>query len=228
MDFLVSTYLIVGPARPMKLLLVGATGLVGRQVLARALADPRVTAVVAPTRQPLPAHPKLQAPRVDFSDLPADVDWWSVAGVICALGTTMRHAGSREAFRRVDHDYPLAVAQHARAHGASAFALTSSFGADARSRNFYLRTKGEVEAAIGDCGYPSFTVVRPGLLGGPRTEFRAGERLGLAILRVLGPLLPRRYRISPADHVARALLEAVVAARPGRRVIGAEELAVGS
>src|SRR3954454_8412844 len=98
----------------MKLLLVGATGLVGRQVLDLALADARVEAVVAPTRRPLPDQPKLLAPAVDFARLPEDADWWRADATICALGTTMRVAGSKDAFRRVDYDYPLAGARIAR------------------------------------------------------------------------------------------------------------------
>lgn len=209
----------------MKLLLAGATGLVGRAVLAQALTDPRVAHVVAPTRRPLEPHSKLENPLVDFAALPADAAWWRVDAVVCTLGTTMRMAGSREAFRRVDHDYPLAVARLARAHGATAFALNSSTGASPTTRNFYLRTKGEVEAAIATCGFPSLTFARPGLLGGERTEFRVGERIGLLALRVLAPLLPRRYRISPATRVARALLEAALAAPPGVHVIAAESFA---
>jgi uncharacterized protein YbjT (DUF2867 family) len=208
----------------MKILLAGATGLVGRHVLEQALTDPRVAHVVALSRRPLPAHPKLDNPTVDFASLPSSEPWWSVAGVVCALGTTMRQAGSKQAFRRVDHDYPLAVAQHARARGAIAFALNSSMGASIKSNSFYLRTKGEVEAALSACGYPSLTIVRPGLLGGHRADFRLGERLGLLTLRLLGAFLPRRYRISPADRVARALLDAALSGQPGTHIIESEYL----
>src|SRR5687767_930954 len=104
-------------------MLVGATGLVGAAVLRQAQGDGRVTRIVAPSRRKLPPHPKLENPVVDFVRLPADAPWWSVDGVICTLGTTIRKAGSQEAFRRVDHDYPLAVARLARQHGAQAFAL---------------------------------------------------------------------------------------------------------
>ncbi len=86
------------------LLLVGATGLVGRAVLEQASADERVMRVVAPTRRQLSAHPKLENPLVDFENLPTCASWWSVAGVICTLGTTVRKAGSQAAFRRVDYD----------------------------------------------------------------------------------------------------------------------------
>lgn len=208
-----------------RLLLAGATGLVGRSVLQLALADDRVGQVVALTRRPLSAHPKLDNPQVDFEKLPAAAPWWSVDAVICALGTTIRIAGSQAAFRRVDHDYVVAVAALARRHGAGAFALTSAMGADSRSRIFYNRTKGETEDSVAACGYPSLTIVRPGVIGGERSESRPAEFAALQLLRILGPVLPRQFRISPAARIAEVLLENVLDARPGRRVIGAAELA---
>ncbi|MDM7955217.1 NAD(P)H-binding protein [Blastomonas sp.] len=208
-----------------RLLIAGATGLTGRIVLQRALSDPRVALVIAPTRNALTPHPKLINPIVDFDALPVDADWWSVDAVICALGTTRAKAGSDAAFVRVDHDYPLAVAKAARAHGAQTFALISAIGANAGSRLLYNRTKGEVEASIAALDYPSYTIVRPGLIGGEREEFRLAERVSEATLRVLGPVLPRGWRISPAENIARALIEAAVAAAPGRHVISADRLA---
>ena len=101
-----------------RILLAGASGMVGREVLRQALADPRVGEIVAPARRPLAADAKLRNPLVDFDALPADAAWWKVDAVICTLGTTIRDAGSQAAFRRVDHDYPLRVAQLAHRHGA--------------------------------------------------------------------------------------------------------------
>lgn len=210
----------------MKLLLVGATGLVGRHVLDMALADPRVDSVTAPTRRKLPAHQKLLAPVVDFEQLPEDAAWWRADAVICALGTTMRLAGSPEAFRRVDHDYPLAVAELALRAGAAAYVLNSAIGADPSSRFFYNRTKGELERDLANQGFTSLTFVRPGLIGGHREEFRPGERAMTVALRLAGPVLPRRWRLNPAPAIARALLEAAVDPRPGVHVIGAEQLAI--
>jgi uncharacterized protein YbjT (DUF2867 family) len=208
-----------------RILVVGATGLVGRHVIAKALADSRITRIVAPTRRPLAAHARLDNPLVDFNRLPAEADWWDVDGVICALGTTRAKAGSDQAFRVVDHDYPLEVARLARKHGASRFALNSSVGANARSKLLYPRTKGEVEEALKAMGFQSLTIVRPGLIGGDRDEFRLGEHVAAAVLGVLGPVLPRSYRISPADKIAAALIEAAVTGSPGVHLIGSAELA---
>lgn len=205
--------------------IAGATGLVGKIALDKALDDPRVTHLVAPTRTPLPPHPRLANPLVDYESLPPDADWWRCDAVICALGTTRAKAGSAEAFYRVDHDYPLMVARHARAHGARAFALVSAIGADAGSRLLYNRTKGEVEASIGALDYPSYTIVRPGLIGGKRQEFRAIERLSHVLLTLSGPILPLAWRISPAESIASALIEAAVTAAPGRHLVSAAELA---
>lgn len=207
-------------------LLVGATGLVGGHALDRLLADPRVARVVAPVRRPLPRRDaRLHAPVVDFDALPDDAALWRVDAVICTLGTTMRVAGSREAFRRVDHDYPLATAALARRHGAQAFALTSAMGADAQSRFFYNRVKGELEAALQAQGWPSLTLVRPGLIGGDRAEARPAERAAAIVLGALGPVLPKRWRISPAARIADALVDHVLAAAPGCSIVEAGALA---
>ncbi len=208
----------------MKLLLVGATGLVGREVLRLALADARVSQVVAPVRKPLPAHPKLDAPLVDFDRLPADAPWWQADALICTLGTTMKVAGTRQAFRRVDHDYPLAAGRLALAAGTRTYALNSAAGANAASRFFYNRVKGELERDLEALGFASLTHVRPGLIGGERDEARAGEGAALRLLGVLGPLLPRRWRINPAPRIASALLEAALAGAPGVHVVSPEQL----
>ena len=204
------------------LILVGATGLVGGAVLRQAQADARATRIVAPTRRKLPPHPKLENPLVDFEHLPADPAWWAVDGVICTLGTTIRKAGSQEAFRQVDHDYPLAVAKLARQHGAHAFALNSATGADPRSRFFYNRVKSEVEEAIRGVGFPSLTIVRPALIGGHREESRPAEFVAMRLLRLAEPLLPRRYRVVPHERIATALLEAAITAPSGEHLIESE------
>ena len=212
-------------ADEMKLLLAGATGLVGGHVLAQALADPRIDAVVAPARRALPAHPKLHAPAVDFDALPDDASWWAADAAISALGTTIRNAGSQEGFRRVDHGYQLAVAKLAGRHGTPVFVLNSALGADPASRVFYNRVKGELERDLASLDFASLTFVRPGLIGGERRENRPAERAALALLGILGPVLPRAWRINPARRIAAAMIEAAIAARPGTHVLSSAELA---
>ena len=208
-----------------RLLLVGASGLVGRQVLEQALADPRVAAVVAPSRRALPDHPKLSSPHADYEQLDPDAPWWRADAVICTLGTTMAIAGSQDAFRRVDREYPLAVARLAHDHGIPVYVLNSATGADARSRLFYNRVKGELEDELRQVGFQSLTLVRPGLIGGQREEFRLGERVMVATLGVAGPLLPRRWRLNPAAIIAQALLQAALEPKPGVNIVSSAQMA---
>ena len=203
------------------LLIAGATGLVGKQVLAQALADAAVTRVIAPTRRPIDAHPKLDNPVVDYDHLPGFV----ADAVVCTLGTTRKQAGSDAAFRKVDFDYVLAIAKAAREGGAMAFALTSSVGANAASSFLYMRTKGEIEEAIAALGYASYTVVRPAGLIGERADKRLGEQIGNGLARGLSLLLPRRYRPVKAEAVAKTLLRAALDATPGRHLIQSEAVA---
>jgi uncharacterized protein YbjT (DUF2867 family) len=207
-----------------RLLILGATGLVGQHLLAQALSDPSVVQVVAPTRRALAPHPKLLNPIVDFKALP-QADWWAADAVVCCLGTTLKLAGSPAAFREVDHDHVVAAARLARAAGTPTFALNSSLGAKAGSGNLYLRTKGETEDGLAVLGFTSLTLVRPSLLdGGPRPEVRLGEAVGLWLSRLARPLIPARYRAVRTEAVARALLQAVRQAKPGRYFVENAEI----
>lgn len=208
-----------------KILLAGATGMVGTAALELLLADARVTQVVAPTRRALPPHAKLFNPITTIAELPHDAEWWAVDGAICALGTMRAKTPDPAEYRTIDHDYPLAIAQLVRKAGASRFALTSSTGADAKSRFAYLKLKGELEDGIGQLGFPSLTIARPGFLGGERSERRTMERAMSALLRIAAPILPASARISPASTVAALLVEAAIAGPPGRHVIASADIA---
>lgn len=210
--------------KPLRLLLVGASGEVGRAVLALALADPRVAEVVALTRRPLAVAARLNNLVVDFDNLPETAPWWAVDAVVCTLGTTQRAAGSNEKFAAVDRDLPLRVARLARRAGATRFALNSSLGADAGSGNFYLRIKGEAEEAIGTLGYPGYTVVRPSLIDVDRSESRPGERLALMAARGLRPLIPARWQAVTPEAIARALLDGALAAPAVSRIVESADL----
>ncbi len=202
-----------------RVLLAGATGLVGRECLAQLTADPSVSTLLALVRRAPDAgtvhHRKLQFLQVDFEQLGLHARQLVADQVVCALGTTMRRAGSREAFRRVDFDYPLALARLARQQGARHFLLVSALGADAGSGLFYNRVKGELEEALRALDYPSLTIVRPSLLLGEREEFRLGEEAA----KLFRWALPRRYAPVLASDVAMTLVEAARADRPGLRVI---------
>lgn len=156
----------------------------------------------------------------DFDRLEESAAFEGVQQVFCALGTTIRRAGSQPAFRVVDHDYPLRLARIALARGASHYLLVSAVGASPASRVFYNRVKGEVETAILALGYRSVTIARPSLLLGERAEFRLGEE----VARRFSFLMPGRYKPVHATQVAAALVRAAREDRPGPRIIENQEL----
>lgn len=201
------------------MLLLGATGAVGSKVLDLALVDSTIAHVVAPARKPLPSHEKLLNPIVDYNDLP-NAAWWGADACICTLGTTLRLAGSKEAFKRIDRDFVLAAAQRTRAAGTPCFAYNSSKGADPLARNFYFRIKGQTENALINTGFLSLILVRPSLLDtGPRAEPRPAEQIALALTRPIRCLLPNSIRPVSSIAVARALLSSALMAHPGLQII---------
>jgi uncharacterized protein YbjT (DUF2867 family) len=208
-------------------LILGATGQVGQALLQLALKHPEISRVVAPTRRPLPSHAKLDNPLVDYEELPKDAVWWEADLALCALGTTLRQAKSKAGFYRVDHDYVLAAAGLVQRARTPAFGLVSSLGADASSRLFYLKTKGETEKALSALGFVSLVMVRPSLLiGGPRSSTRIMEAFGLFLGKHLASLLPGRYRAVTTLKVAKALLETGLRGPAGVQVIKSEQLQV--
>ena len=196
-------------------LLLGATGLVGRHVLPLLLADESVTKVVAMVRRPTGAsHAKLEERPFELATMP------HIDQILCALGTTMRQAGSEEAFRRVDYDYPLEAARIGLERGASHYLLVSSMGASAGSRVFYSRVKGEVERDLATVGYRAVTILRPSFLLGQREELRLGERIVAAVRW----LFPRRIRPIDAATVARAAVALAREQRPGVQIVESDQI----
>lgn len=190
-------------------LVAGATGLVGGFLLMELLSAPQYKRVIVLGRRRLPLdHPKLSQRLVETDEFEEQARLAAAEDVFCCLGTTISKAGSREAFRRVDFDAVLALARGAKAGGARRFLLVSSAGADAGSRLFYSRVKGEAEDAVARLGFEACHLLRPSLLMGPRAERRPFERLAQRLLApasrlMVGPLL--RYRPIEARDVARAM-----------------------
>jgi uncharacterized protein YbjT (DUF2867 family) len=199
-------------ALPRSVLIAGASGLVGREILQGLLADDSVQAVHSLGRRELDLqHPKLTQHRVDFSKaLPALP---SVGEAFVALGTTIKVAGSQEAFRAVDYDAVVAVAKAANAAGATRLGVVSAMGADKRSSIFYNRVKGETEEALSAMSFGTLVIARPSFLAGDREALgqplRGGEKLAMNVSRILAPLIPDNFKSINASAVARALLEAV-------------------
>ena len=189
-----------------KALIAGATGLTGSYLLKQLLADDHYASVVAVTRKPLGFHhDKLVNIVTDFERLDDVAAQLTADDVFCCLGTTIRKAGSQAAFRKVDFDYPLKLAQLTLKNGAQKFLLVSALGADASSRIFYNRVKGEAEEAIRNTGFPALHIFRPSLLLGPRNEQRSAEDAAKWFYKVFGWLIPLRYKAIHARTVARAM-----------------------
>ncbi|MFN3863274.1 MAG: NAD(P)H-binding protein [Erythrobacter sp.] len=210
------------PRRPTRIALVGATGLVGRRVIEIASAGDEVRIVgIARREAPLPPGARMEM-------FVAETDKWGEVleavrprALICALGTTWNKAGRNEAaFRAVDHDLVLATAEAARAAGIPNMVLVSAAGADPHAKAFYMRVKGEIEAAVSRVGFKRLDIVRPGLLRGERGgDRRVLERLGILAAPLIDPLLPARWaqhRSIDATLVAEAALGLALRRAGGR------------
>ena len=213
-------------------MLAGATGLVGSHVLQRLLVESAWTRVVTVGRRTISQrHDKLEQRTVDFGALASLADLPHVDDVFCCLGTTIKTAGSQEAFRRVDHDYVFALAQAGLHAGATQFLLVSAIGADPAARVFYSRVKGETEGDIRKLPYRAIQILRPSLLLGTRAEFRFGERIAAALAPILSvPLIGRwrRYRPIPAAVVARAMTQIALGAPRGPSVFEYDAMIVAA
>jgi uncharacterized protein YbjT (DUF2867 family) len=203
-------------------LLCGATGLIGGECRRLLLADPGVGRLHLIVRSASSADrgARVCEQVVDFERLAEQAGLAGVDQIVCALGTTMKKAGSKDAFRRVDHDYPLELAKLGVARGARHFLLVSSIGADPGARTFYLRVKGELERAVRALPYRSVSIVRPSLLVGERAERRRGEELAARF----GFLGPGKYKPIPAADVAAGIVRLAQEDAPGHRIVESAEL----
>jgi uncharacterized protein YbjT (DUF2867 family) len=207
---------------------VGATGLVGRALVAQLTADPAWSAVHLMVRRNDAQFAVLRSAKVrqhviDFEHL-ADAAWPDCDALFCCLGTTIRTAGSQQAFRRVDFDYVVDSARRTRAAGATQLAVVSAMAANPASRVFYNRIKGEMEGAVASLGFHGVTIVRPSMLDGARHESRPAERIALLLMTVVNFLLPKKYRSVQVDKVARAMRTAVGLQRQSVHVIESDQL----
>jgi uncharacterized protein YbjT (DUF2867 family) len=205
-------------------LIAGATGLVGGECLRRLLAHPAWARVIALARRDIgiqPASPKLRQVLTDFTTLERERDLLVADHVFCALGTTMRKAGSRAAFREVDFEYPLRLARLARANGATHYSLVSAVGADRRSLFYYSRVKGEVEDALIGMDWPSLAIFRPSVIEGERGESRPLERLSSRLLR----LAPPAWRPVAAGDIAGAMIAMALASPHAVTIVESRDIA---
>ncbi len=212
--------------KPKTALVIGATGLVGSTLIPLLLASPAYNKVILLVRKPLAlAHPKLSQTVLDF-DHP-DPALLRGDDLFCAIGTTLKKAGSKENQYKIDCTYPYELGKLARANGCQQFVLVSSLGADAQSSNFYLRTKGELEAKITGLGFHNLVIVRPSLILGDRGELRVGERIGTVAATFLGPFMVgslRKYRGITAEKIAKAMLTLANGGFRGKTIVESDKL----
>jgi uncharacterized protein YbjT (DUF2867 family) len=192
-----------------KALLIGATGLIGSHCLQELITDKEFAHVEIWVRNPLEIkHPGLKCVIKDFRSI-SKISSTDATHIFCCLGTTIKIAGSKEAFREVDYEYVVELARLAERSGTEKFLVVSSIGANSRSGNFYLRVKGEMEEAIKCCKIPSIIIMKPSMLLGKRKEFRAGEQIGKGLMLAFDFLLVgklKKYRGNEAATVARAMV----------------------
>ena len=214
----------------MNIVIAGASGLTGSACLKLLVDEPRITRIVSIGRRPgnlkserleeILLTPDGHFPPDRASTLRADA-------FIGCLGTTIRDAGSKRAFRAVDFDLMLELARLARAAGARTAAVVSALGADAKSLIFYSRVKGETEDALAALGFESLTFLRPSVIDGKRARPRFGEGFALAALRAVGPVLGgplENFAAVPAERIAAELVSAVICSDPGRRIVASAEI----
>ncbi len=186
-------------------LVIGATGLVGAKVVEKLLTSEKYTHIKVLVRKPLNiSHSKLECIVFDF-DKP-DISLIKADDVFCCLGTTMKKAGSKAAFYKVDYTYPYQIAQMALTNGAKRFAIVTAMGANSKSLFYYNRVKGDIEEALKRLGYEAVLIFRPSLLLGNRSESRTGEKIGEALAKFFQGIIPIKYRAIEAEKVAAAMV----------------------
>lgn len=209
-------------------LIAGATGLVGNSLLKQLLADDLYEKVLVLVRRPMDIqNPKLTQQTIDFDRVESFEPGLAINDVFCALGTTIKTAGSQDAFYKVDYTYVVKLGKWGEAHGVKKFMIVSAMGANAKSGIFYNRVKGEMESAVSRLNIPQIQVFRPSLLMGDRKEKRTGEKIAQAVMGGLGflfvgPLL--KYKGIHADLVAAAMIKTAKQDLAGFKIYESDEM----
>ena len=190
-------------------LIIGSTGLIGSHLLDLLLESQEYEKIITFVKRDSGIqHPKLKQHIIDF-DKP-DTYKELVVGddFFCSIGTTIKKAGSQDAFRKVDFEYPKQFASLAQQNKVNQFLIITSLGADANSSNFYLKTKGEIQDFLKNCAFESISILQPSLLLGNRTEFRLGEKMGVYFMKLFSFLFIgnlKKYKAIQSEAVAKAM-----------------------
>ncbi len=209
-------------------IVIGSTGLTGGYLLAELAANPTYSKIIVLARKASQQNnPKIEELVVDFNKLADFKNKIIGDDVYCTIGTTIKKAGSQEAFSKVDLEYPLSIAKVAKENGAKHFLLMSSLGANAASGNFYLKTKGTLENNLRDLNFDSLSIFRPSILLGPRSEFRLGEKIGIFFMRLFSFLLLgslKKYRPIHVKQVAHAMVKAGQDEEKGLKIFESDKM----
>lgn len=206
-------------------LILGASGFTGQHLLELLLNDPLYAQITIYVRKPVHiSHPKLVQRIVDFEKLDTAVE---ATDIFCCLGTTIKKAGSQDAFKQVDLVYPQKVASLQLAAGSQRFLVISAVGADEKSSIFYSRTKGQVEEALTTLGYPCLCIFRPSFIMGDRAEKRVGEKIGIFIAKLISPILIgplKKYKPVSALALAKSMQYEAHHFLNGTHIISSDEI----
>ena len=212
-----------------KAILIGATGLIGQNLLTKLLANENYSEILVISRKALHInHPKLKVLVVNFDELTNYAKEIVGDTVFCCLGTTIKQTPDLVTYRKIDYEYPLDVANIAFTNGATAYHLISSMGADVKSKLFYSLTKGEIERDLQKVPFPSIHIYRPSLLDGDRKEARAAENIFIRLMRLLNPILIgplKKYRSIKIEKVADAMLIKGTANEAGIHIYASDQIA---
>lgn len=205
-------------------LVLGASGLIGSEVLQLCLDSNVYNTVIAPVRRPLLIdHEKLVEKVIDF-DMPPWEDLFPADHVYCCLGTTIKTAGSKSNFRKVDHDYPLAFGGAAKKWKASVFSIVTAAGSNANSKIFYNRVKGELESNLKSLTLNSTLIFQPSLLMGNRNQFRLGEKIIIGVAKLTSWMTPKSVRAIHSKIVAKAMVLETNSNKIGFNIISNKEM----
>ena len=210
----------------MKAIVTGATGLIGKELVLQLLEDSRFDEVAVIVRKSTGiAHSKLKEHVINFDDPQTYKELLRGDVLFCALGTTIKKAGSQDAFRKIDYQFVVDFASVAAGNGVKQFCVVSSVGAKTGTSNFYLRTKGEMEEAVSKLGFDAVHIFRPSLLLGERGESRPGEKIGEFFFKIFGFLFfgaLKRYKPVQGSAVAKAMINASFAGKQGINILESE------
>ena len=208
-------------------LVIGSTGLVGSHLVEQLISSDKYNKIILLLRKKteLYTHSKIEKIVFDFDHPDAAVV--KADDVFCAIGTTIKKAGSQANQYKIDCEYPYGIAKIAKENGAAQFALVSSIGASAASTNFYLRTKGDLEEKLKSLNYNSLIIMRPSFILGDRKEFRLGEKVGILFAKLLSPLFIgglKKYKGVNASNIAKSMILHSNNGNKGLKIVESDEI----